>query len=1348
MKRLYGFKPLIRIAMLLVLATLCGRTWSMTRFFTADQMSSNLITSLAQDHQGYIWVGTEYGLNRFDGVRFVHYYADDLTPRPLLDNKVKQLFTDSRGTVWVMMSNGLQRYCPESNDFETVTFTEKEVPILTCMQELPDGELWVFNAKRGYWRIDRQTMTARAVSEVNKAIGPVESARFVVDRRQRLWLSAAGRGVLCHDLRTRRNRWFGEQELGAGDVTGVILDRQGRLCAANRSAVVRYNERTQTMERLADVPQGVSVRRVYLNRAGELLVGSFNQGMFRVDLAHKTLQPAYTSPETSQNAYAFLEDALGNVWVGSSRSGLLMVSARPAPFSYQPLSAIDSHNGGLLTCLFCDGAGQRYAAWEGSGLVELGNGGKVQQRWLDGKTVVACLDDGHGHLWLGTYANGACRVDASGGEQWIETLKGQRVKSITTDRQGNLYMAVFGDNLRSFTPDGRERTILKGQRLNNRYLTSLLRDRQGRIWVGHYYGFDLYDPQTDRLVALTVDSVLRRSTVFALQQSADGTVWLGTNHGLYGYNSQTNSWQHIGKAEGLANENICAIVEDAQGYLWVSTYRGLSRLDKQRRVVNFYKGNGLVQTAYLAGVASRSRDGVISFGNDVGFTSFSPSRLQTSTFTHGVRLTGLVLGDEWLSVGDGAIRLSYEDNTFTLQFSTMDFRDVESIVYEYRFADEPEGKWHRTQPGQSDITLTHLTHGHHTLLVRALDNGVASAPCEVSLHITPPWWLSWWAYTLYIICAVGVAVILWLNWRHKQLADMNESRIRFFVDISHELRSPLTLIKSPLTTLLRQKHDPTTQRALDSMLRNTDRLLALTNQILSIRKIEKGQLRLHYAETDLRQLVLRACQSYDYQMQRRHITFSFVCDEPQLMVWLDRNHFDKVVHNLLTNALKYVTDGGEVSVGLRTVSDDHAKGSLRHAAVLTVSDTGSGIDEEQLRHVFERFYQASARPQGGQMGYGIGLNLTKQLVALHHGTIEAHNRHDVDHGSTFTVRIPLGHDHLSKEQLVDADYFETPQSESIATQDASTKEGQQPQDAQASNTTEAQSSRKASDHRSITKLNVQSSTSKRRRTHYSVAVVDDDPEIRRYLSTELGESYHVACYEDGQKALEAITTDVPDLVISDVMMPVMDGVELLHRLKNHTATSHVPVILLTTKTDLRDRIAGLEQGADAYVDKPFDLEELEAEAATLIANRLRMKGKFSGMQEQKDTVRQIELKGNDEQLMERVMRVVNDRLSDSDFNVDALSAEVGLSRVQLHRRMKELTGLSVGEFIRNLRLQQAAKLLAQGDISVSQVTYAVGLSNPSHFATAFKKYFGVSPTDYAAKHKEGKREEGSVKCEA
>ena len=643
----------------------------------------------------------------------------------------------------------------------------------------------------------------------------------------------------------------------------------------------------------------------------------------------------------------------------------------------------------------------------------------------------------------------------------------------------------------------------------------------------------------------------------------------------------------------------------------------------------------------------------------------------------------------------GALRFGY-DSSFTLFFSTMDYREMENVYYEYRFTSEPSDVWHRLQPGESQLSFIHLASGSYDLQVRACDNGVYSPVKEFSLHITPPWWRSWWAYLIYLIMAAGIAFWAWQYYRRHEEAEANEAKIRFFVDISHELRSPLTLIKSPLDTLLkRTDFDAQTVRALMNMSRNTDRLLTLVNQILSIRKIEKGQMKLSYAETDLNPFVENLVHAFDLQAEKRKIGLTFHAADEPLTAWIDRDWFNKIINNLIGNALKYVEDGGEVTVEVRSEKEE-----IR----VMVTDNGPGIDETQLKRVFERFYQTSARPAAGQMGYGIGLNLAYKIARLHGGIIEAANRTDGQHGSVFTVTIPTGNSHLKIEEL-------SVERENLATASEGNIEG----------TAEAN-------------ISLPKERKPRKKTNYRVVVVDDDEEIRQFLQTELSYTYHVSTFADGQQALEAVSVEQPDLVISDVVMPVMDGIQLLHRLKNNTRTSHIPVILLTTKTEHQSRIAGLDEGADAYMDKPFNLEELEARAAGLIANRQRMKGKFSGIQEQQGMVKEIELKGNDEQLMERIMKVVNERLTDEDFNVEALVDAVGLSRAQFHRRMKDMTGLSPAEFIRNLRMQQAAKLLEKGDVSVAQVTYAIGMSNPNHFTAAFRKYFGVSPTEYMAKH--------------
>ena len=871
----------------------------------------------------------------------------------------------------------------------------------------------------------------------------------------------------------------------------------------------------------------------------------------------------------------------------------------------------------------------------------------------------------------------------------------QIIKDYAIDKNGILYMAVFDHGMLAFKAATGEPVPFGkvNAKLHNLYPNKLFIDSHGWLWIGHYNGIDVYDTQSGQLVDIPVDSILRPTHTFAITESKDGLIWVGTNKGLFSYNRQKKQWQHLDKDDGLCNEIICGIVEDEKGDLWISTHRGLSHLLRQKgQFINYYKGSGLEVSSYIRGIYGKTPDGMIYFANNRGFTHFYPADVSNTGFDKGLLLTGLFVASREIGTDGEHIRLDYEDNTFTLRFSTMDYRETGNLQYEYRFADEREGVWHQLPPGANEMILSHLRFGHHQLMVRVQENGSYSTVKEIDIRITPPWYRSWWAYILYAFLITFIAYSIFQNVKHKQLADMNEEKIKFFVDLSHELRSPLTLLKSPLDTLLKKEYDQQTNRALRNMSRNTDRLLAVVNQILSIRKIEKGQMKLHYTETNLTDFVSAICSHFDYLAEKSNVKLTFQSEDAALKGWIDREWFDKVISNLLSNAIKYVETDGEIAVVLRQSGNN---------VVITVTDNGPGIDEEQLKRVFERFYQSSARPKSGQIGYGIGLNLAYKVTRLHGGTLTAANRADREHGTTMTVKLPLGNKHLPKEQLVDETYFaELANTEQQTAVTETVKPKRQ-----------------------------------RKKTTYRIAVVDDDEEIRNFLKTELGDSYHVTTYRDGKEALEAIVSELPDLVISDIVMPEIDGFSLLKRLKNNTKTSHIPIVLLTSRHEQQTRLEGLEQGADAYIDKPFNLEELEVRVNGLIENRNRLRGKFMGMQEQTGIVKQLELTGINEEMMKKVMEAINENLDNSDFNVETLADMIGMSRAQLHRRVKEITGISIGEFIRNLRLQQAARMLEKGDNTIQQVAWAVGFSNPTHFSAAFKRYFGITPIDYMNKHR-------------
>ena len=1287
------------------------------RFYDAEQLSSNLITGICQDQNGYVWIGTEYGLNKFDGVRFIKYYNDEDNPMSLGDNIIRRLLLSKKGELWIVTNRGVQRYLSNKDHFETVHFGDELTANVDNIAETPDDHIWLLDIAHGLMEVDEQQMAIRTKDNLNKLINLEQVGRIFVDHHYRLWICYKDEGLLMIDTKTGKTRHFTTEQLHDKRVVDLLEDNQGMLTLLTYSAVLRLDEKTMELTPVAEFPTESSVHRLYKNHRGEFLVGSSSNGIYQIDFQAKTLKPVlaahFNGTEVhQQKVHAYLEDKDGNSWLGCYKYGLVFMSAKPQPFRQIPLSSMAANNGKFLRYIFADNLKRVYICQEQNGLVSINPSGEMLRQWLKGYTVVNAYQDKVGRYWAGTYRNGACRIDEqSGNPTWISSLATKRVKSITEDKDGNIYMAVFNDGLHSYRPDNLEERVLgKGKlELHNRFLNTLFTDTKGMIWIGHYYGIDVYNPKTDQLVDVGVNDTLRPAITYVITETKDGAIWVGTNKGLFCYDSH-HRWHRYTVKDGLANENVCGIVEAPDGYLWISTYRGLSRFSRQDgSFVNFYQGYGLDTKTYERGICTLSGKGEVIFGSEKSMLYFKSETIGKEDFKRGLTLTGIWLNGESVNIsslsnGSAIIEkpietidemtFSYYDNTFTLQFSPLDFREAENVSYEYRFKDEPEGTWHQTPIGSAEITFTHLSAGRHQLMVRACDNGVYSPVKTLTIRILPPWYRSPGAYVFYFLILAAIGLLWWRNYWNKRQAEVNEEKIKFFVDISHELRSPLTLIKSPLDQLLKTSHEASSVRALRNIERNTNRLLTLTNQILSIRKIEKGQMTMRFAETPLGEFVSDICHDYDYQVDRRQLKLTFTNEADDMKVWIDRDHFDKVVTNLINNAIKYVSDGGEINVIVRHSADGQAE--------LVVRDNGTGIDESQLRKIFERFYQASARPAVGQMSYGIGLNLTQKIVRMHHGTIAAHNRTDVEHGSEFIVRLPLGNQHLPHEQLVDKDYFAT----------ASATTDEKP----SALTTDAGKSRRA-----------------RRKTTYHIAVVDDDEDIRQFLQTELGDTYHVHAYADGQKALEGIADIVPDLVVSDVVMPHMDGIELLKRIKSSTKTSHIPVILLTTKTDHMSRVEGLDQGADAYVDKPFNLEELEARIASLIANRIRVRGKFTGVQEQEETVRKIELKGNDAALMEKIMKAVNDRLDDDTFNVEALADEVGLSRVQLHRRMKELTGITVGEFIRNLRLQQAAKLLATGDTSVAQVTYAVGFSNPNHFTTAFKRHFGVTPSEYMAK---------------
>ena len=714
----------------------------------------------------------------------------------------------------------------------------------------------------------------------------------------------------------------------------------------------------------------------------------------------------------------------------------------------------------------------------------------------------------------------------------------------------------------------------------------------------------------------------------------------------------------------------------------MSTAQGIWCYDsKAKSFFSFEKGNGLLTKEYLAGVVGSTSDGVICYGNSEGLTYFQPSEVKDyNEKTSAIYLSGVLLDGKMAPfIGDN-LSVPSDFKSIVLSFSQLDYQSVGNIVFQYRING---GKWISNAAGDNSFNFTGLSYGHYRIEVRTYCNGKYSTYKKViNLDVLAPWFLTVWAKLLYLFLILGLTAAAIIVFLRKKKRDMEEAKMQFLINATHDIRSPLTLIMEPLKKLKERLGNAEEYQAdIDTIDRNAQRLLTLVNQILDKRRLDKHQMNLSCRETNLVEFSQGLVSLFTYNANLRGINIRLEMPETPVNAWIDRNKLDKAIANLLSNAFKYTPNGGEII--FRIEKQDKK-------VLLYVIDSGKGLGKnDDAKTLFERFYQGKNSADMHLGGSGIGLNLCRSIVRLHGGDVTARNREDGKSGACFIIELPLGKEHL-KDSQINSDYVVN---------------GKKQQRGAASRNSK-------------------------------ILLVDDDIEICRYIKTELSDWYRFVICNNGKEALKQLLSGDFDLVVSDVVMPEMDGITLLRNIKGNANISHVPVIMLTSKSEISDRLEGIKLGADAYLAKPFSLEELHLTIDNLIDNVRRLKGKFTGALKQDDKVEKVEVKGYDEELMERIMKVVNENLSDSDFNVEKMCDEVGVSRTQLHRKLKEMTGVPTSEFLRNIRLNEAARLIREHKINITQVSYMVGFANNSHFSTAFKKYFGMSPTEYAAKYTE------------
>ena len=1298
-------------------------------FDTNQQLSSSFTSQVFLDSDGFIWSATRNGLSKYDGYQFRNLKKENGNEAGMKSNYVNCMVQDDTGLFYFGMWGALQTYNGER--FETVAVKDlngNQIDCyVTCFIKRKNGEIWVGTSGFGVLKID-DSRHAHQVGGALKGIHTVQ--QLMEDSRGRLWIVVRDKGLYCYDGQ-KITTYLTDSPM-CTYVRKVCEDNHGTIYVGTwKAGLLRLQGgHFEKVEHTGDKP----ISSLYYTRYGQIVMGYDGAGVGIYDPRTGTVTDnPYYCMETDlskSKVISITEDHNGNLWLGLLQKGLCMIPGSTVGFQYMGYKrGVGNRIGSAcVVSTMTDGQRRLWIGTDKDGIYLIGEDGHVIRHLKDEvpATVMAIAQDRQGRIWIGSYNEGGGWIDPDRltyHKYSFPQAENLSIFDIEADSQGRLWLGTMGYGVLMINQETGKLTALQTKNnspadrsvdaIANDYVQQLSLSPDGkRLYVATTMGVCCYDIGKASWTATFGKNCLNYGTPTRVAREYSGRLWIGSNDGLYYYDLSGKRLQRLTAEKGLGDNGIASIEQDKAGKLWISTDHGLYNYDPKTQLTqSYFIDNGLQSNEFSDGASWASPTGMMIFGGVGGVTWFNPLDIKQAKWDAEVHLTDFIVGGESINrnsfsgnysicdttvIASQRFELSYHDNSFAIQLSTLTYDNPDHITYLYSINGEA---FVPMQHGTNEIIFSHLPPGNYQFRVKAEQNNIETPERTFTVVIRSPWYRSAWAYCFYLVLMAFIAWLIVTNMHRKEqnrlrlqefihAEEMNDAKLKFFMNISHEIRTPMTLIVTPLLSLIKHETDPQRKSVYETIRRNAERILNLINQMMDLRKIDKGQMQMHMRETDLIGFVSEIHSLFRNQAVAKRIDFKYDHDAQTLPVWIDRRNFDKVIMNILSNAFKYTPTGGKISIVV-THDDGHAR--------IAVSDNGEKIPEDKIGKIFERFYQTPSSVNDRNVGTGIGLDLTRSLVELHHGTIEAHN---LQQGCEFVVTIPLGNTHLKPEEMeteketVDTTLMATEVEEEVAEMPV------------------VEAGLAATGHKQI------------------IVVAEDDDEIRNYLTAEFGRDYEVKACANGKEALMATLKYQPDLVISDVMMPEMDGNTLCTKIKSNPSVNHVPVILLTAKNRDEDKLEGLETGADAYVVKPFNMDILRQTAINFIRSHQLLRLKYERTDELEEQVDEIKIKSPDEKLLERVMNTINKHLDDSDLSVDMIAEEVGISRVHLHRKMKELTGQTPHDFIRNIRLKKAANLLATQGMNITEVMYACGFSNAASFSTLFKKLYGLSPRDY------------------
>jgi signal transduction histidine kinase/DNA-binding response OmpR family regulator/ligand-binding sensor domain-containing protein len=1327
-------------------SSLFSQTFLFDRFTAADGLPSNWITTIHQDSRGYLWVGGDGGLAVYDGVTFKAYGSREGLPVPLVwkitesrispgtiligshtgglnkyrngkitvtplsddpvSNTVSQLYEDREGVIWCGTSKGLFRV---HGDSVSLVPTGTDTGWVSIISELRDGTI-LFVVQRALYRY---SPSKRIVERGKRSFEMFELTCVVEDDDGSLWFGT-NRGEILH---MQGDSLIARRQTPAGELYDATLDGDGNIWFASNGGLVRVPTKS--------------------SRYFEILHYTTENGL----------------PENE--IITCMTDREDNLWIGGRSTGLSKLAYRnivryriegltPDLINRSAVADTNGHVFAISDRFLWEFWKDNHNAWHSFAhpLQHIVSGPTRPGQLIGGMSVDLAED---GQLWIGFTWGGlrSYQLTRRAGTHSVLTPVHTLRPGEHLPRVSSLGVMISeGDRLWYNTREGPlveiDRRTLRVRNMFNigpgptgNTAQAILCDKNDTLWVGSFNdGMYQFAPDGDTYKLarrLTAGDGIASDRIRSIIQRRNGDIWIGTRfEGISIY--RNGQFQTLTTKDGLLNNAVWKMAEDEQGRVWVGTSVGMQYTDPDGSILHTHLRLSGHQVGGIGFIPGKQTLWSVSAGELTFYEYASENRVRIPPLISisGLRINGL---DRDLG---GELVFNHDENFSVLRFNGLSFKDREGLQYRYRLLGL-DTSW-QEETNQRVVTFASLPSGSYTFEVVAVAaNGTHSeTPATVSFTILPPWYLSPWTIGLYVIFG-SLSVFLYVRIRTRRLerrsielerivsertAELLEHRNQlhdqaerlreldvmkshFFTNISHEFRTPLTVILGHLDRLVNDS-PKSASKDYQIMERNAKRLLQLINQLLDLSKLEAGAMTLRATRTDIMSFSRRITESLTSYAEHKKITLTFngtpvsaANGKPSIFIHIDRDKAEKVLYNLLANALKFTPHGGNVDVSLSSgVGED--RGHTQHVEI-TVTDTGPGIPEKHLAYVFDRFYQVEDYTNPGYEGTGVGLALVKELVELHHGKVGVHSVEGK--GTTFTVRLPLGTAHLDEGEII-----EEPDVSSLD---------------------------------ELAPPELEPATEPGNETHYAaeepqVLVVEDNSDLRKLIRDQLAFEFSILEAENGTTGLREAEEHIPDLVISDIMMPGMDGYEFCRALKSNEKTNHIPVILLTAKATTENKLEGLETGADDYLTKPFNPRELKLRVRNLIETRKKLREKFRS--EMLLRPAEVAVPSAQKVFLERVSASIEKHLADEEFNVVALSADIGMSRAQLHRKLKALTNKAPNELIRSFRLQRAAELIGKEAGSLAEIAYQVGFSSQAYFTRCFVEEFKMTPTEYRKSH--------------